>query len=190
MAEQAVADRIGEDFSGHGDLAARGTADRVPKTLALAFIVLLNLLVGVVGAGAYLSLSRDASAEKGPAVLSQETGPELRATSITYDVPDLLVTLNGTESRPLEVKISLALEVEDQATLARLSTVMPLVIDTFRVYLREFGAADLDGAAGAERLRAALLMRVNAAIRPAKVRDVRLEDLQVRETAAREGGGT
>ncbi len=190
MAEQAVTDRIDEDLGSPGGHAASGAAPRAPARLALAFIVLLNLLVGGGAAGGYLWLSLDGALDKGPGVASQAAGAEPRATSITYDVPDLVVPLNDTENRPREVKISLALEVDNQATVARLDTVMPLVVDSFQVYLREFGAADLDGSAGAERLRAALLMRVNAAIRPAKVRDVRLEDFQVQEAAARHGGGT
>lgn len=190
MAEQAVADRISEDLDESGAPLASGTTRRPPATAALAFIVLLNLLVGGLGLGAYLSASRASVGEKDPAVASEAPSTTAPPAAITYAVPDLLVTLNGAESRPTRVKISLAVEVEDQATVARLKTVMPLVVDTFQVYLREFGIEDLEGVAGAERLREAFLMRVNAAIRPATVRDVRLEDMQVQSGVAPESGRT
>lgn len=190
MAEQAVADRTSEDLGGSGSQRASGTPRRPSATLALAFIVLLNVLVGGLAMGAYFSASRAPVAEKDPAVAGEATGAEVGPAAIRYDVPDLLVTLTGAESRPTRVKISLAVEVEDQATVEQLDTVMPRVVDAFQVYLREFAVADLKGVAGAERLREAFLMRVNAAIRPATVRDVRLDDLQVQSGAAPQSGRT
>ena len=71
------------------------------------------------------------------------------------------------------------MEVEDQAALGRLHKVMPHVLDNFQVYLSELSLEDLQGSPGLERVSEALLLRVNAAIRPAKVRDVRLVEVLV-----------
>jgi flagellar FliL protein len=190
MVEQAVADRIGQDPIGSGGQSASGPSRPPAATLALAFIVLLNALVGGLAMSAYLSASRPPVAEKDPAVAREAPGVAAGPALISYHVPDLLVTLNGAESRPTRVKISLAVEVEDQATVARLDMVMPLLVDAFQVYLGEFGVEDLEGVAGADRLREAFLMRVNAAIRPATVREVRLDGLQVQSEAAPESGRT
>jgi flagellar FliL protein len=189
MAEQAVTDRIIAEPSGPDAPEAVGTARPPSAAVALAFIVLLNALVGGLAMSAYLSAPRAPAAGKEPAV-AIEAPAAAHPALISYGVPDLLVTLNAAENRPTRVKISLAVDVEDQATVKRLDMVMPLVVDAFQVYLREFGVEDLEGVAGADRVREAFLMRVNAAIRPATVRDVRLDDLEVQSEAAPGSGRT
>jgi flagellar FliL protein len=69
--------------------------------------------------------------------------------------------------------------VEDEATLGRLNSVMPRVLENFQVYLSELDLEDLQGSAGFDRVSEALLLRVNASIRPANVRDVRLMEVLV-----------
>lgn len=179
MAQQAVADRISEDLDGPDEVGPRGLARRPSGRTPLVFIVLLNLLVIVGGVGAYLSLLRDPPAGSDAAGENEGSGHAVNEASVIYDVPDLLVALNGAGSEPARLKIAIALEVEDQATVERLETVLPLVLDNFRVYLRELAAEDLSGPAGSERMREELLMRVNAAIGPAKVREVRLKELRI-----------
>jgi flagellar protein FliL len=179
MAEQAVADRISEDLVGSSAREARGPAAQPSGKGPVAFIVLLNLLVGGAGAAAYLSLPGDSPSAMSSAAPAEGLNPPMRQSSITYDVPDMLVTLNGTEGESAQFKISLAVEVENQAAVERLRTVMPLVMDKFQVYLRELGTEDLTGPAGADRVRDELSLRVNAAIRPEQVRDVRVKEIRV-----------
>jgi flagellar protein FliL len=63
--------------------------------------------------------------------------------------------------------------------VARLQAVMPRVIDNFQVYLRELRVEDLRGSAGVYRLREELLVRVNSAAAPVKVRDVLFKEMLV-----------
>jgi flagellar FliL protein len=56
---------------------------------------------------------------------------------------------------------------------------MPRIMDNFQVYLRELRIEDLKGSAGMYRLREELLVRVNAAAAPAKVRDVLFKEMLV-----------
>ena len=89
------------------------------------------------------------------------------------------MNLNTGSRKSNFLKISVALELDDEATIERLQTVMPRIIDNFQVYLRELRIEDLSGSAGIERLREELLLRVNAAIRPAEVRDVLFKEMLV-----------
>jgi flagellar FliL protein len=57
--------------------------------------------------------------------------------------------------------------------------VLPRIVDNFQVYLRELRLEDLQGAAGMYRLREELLNRVNAAVRPAQVKDVLFKEMIV-----------
>ena len=56
---------------------------------------------------------------------------------------------------------------------------MPRVIDNFQTYLRELRLDDLKGSAGMYRLREELLVRVNAAAAPAKIKDVLFKEMLV-----------
>ena len=97
-----------------------------------------------------------------------------------YDLPELLVTLGGGDQEPGSLKISVSLELRNEDAIGRLKAVMPRIIDNFQVYLGALRVEDLSGAAGRERLREALLMRVNAAVRPLVVNDVLFKEMTIK----------
>lgn len=99
--------------------------------------------------------------------------------SVFFDLPDLLVNLNSTGRKASFLKISVSLDLEDQADTARIQAVMPRIIDNFQVYLRELRVEDLRGSGGIYRLREELLARVNAAAAPVKVKDVLFKEMLV-----------
>ena len=180
MAEEAVANGIGKALGEGAEIEARPKARGLSgKRLAL-FVILPVLLVGGGGAGAYFIGLLELSPGKEPVhAKAEESGRAISAASLYYQLPEMLVDLNTGSRQSNLLKISVALEVEDEATIERLQTVMPRVMDNFRVYLRELAIEDLSGSAGLERLGEELLLRVNASIRPAKVLDVRFKELLV-----------
>jgi flagellar protein FliL len=99
--------------------------------------------------------------------------------SVFLDLPDLLVNLNSTGRKASFLKISISLDLEDQADTARIQAVMPRIIDNFQVYLRELRVEDLRGSGGIYRLREELLARVNTAAAPVKVKDVLFKEMLV-----------
>jgi len=99
--------------------------------------------------------------------------------TVFYDLPELLVNLNGAGRKASFLKMSISLELESQIDVARLQSVMPRIIDNFQVYLRELAHRDLRGSGGMYRLREELLLRVNAAAAPAKIVDVLFKEMLV-----------
>ncbi len=99
--------------------------------------------------------------------------------SVFFDLPDLLVNLNSSGRKASFLKISVSLDLEDPADVARIQAVMPRIIDNFQVYLRELRVEDLRGSGGIYRLREELLARVNAAASPVKVKDVLFKEMLV-----------
>ena len=89
---------------------------------------------------------------------------------MVFNMPELLVNLNGQGRRSNFLKISLSLELDDAADIPKLEAVLPR--DAFQTYLRELRPEDLRGSAGLYRLREELLARVNTSAQPAKVNDV------------------
>jgi flagellar FliL protein len=98
---------------------------------------------------------------------------------VFYDLPEILVTLNSSGRKTNYLKLKVALELDGSQGVERLDTVMPRIIDTFQVYLRELRVEDLDGSAGLLRLKEELLVRVNAAVRPVRVSDVLFKEMLV-----------
>jgi flagellar FliL protein len=180
MAEQAVANGTVEGPGGEGTAEARAKGNG-PSVKTLACLVLLPaLLLGGLGAGGYaLGLFAPQPSQAPVPAKAVESVPSTAAAPLYYELPDLLVELETGGEVPTLLKISATLEVGDEATLGRLNSVMPRVLENFQVYLSELDLEDLQGSAGFDRVSEALLLRVNASIRPANVRDVRLMEVLV-----------
>jgi flagellar protein FliL len=61
----------------------------------------------------------------------------------------------------------------------KVQLLLPRLIDSFQVYLRELRLEDLRGSAGIYRLREDLLARVNEAAKPVKIKDVLFKEMLV-----------
>jgi flagellar protein FliL len=134
------------------------------------------LVILLIGAGLYFTgmLNRFIGT-KGEAQ-NEKAAPK---QTVFYDLPELLVNLNGNGRKASFLKMSISLELENQVDVARLQSVMPRIIDNFQVYLRELRIEDLRGSGGMYRLREELLLRVNAAAAPAKIVDVLFKEMLV-----------
>ena len=135
------------------------------------------LLLG--GGGAYFFFF--ASAPK-PTELAAGAPEPLPATppNITYyDVPDIIVNIQGADSAPAYLKLSVSLELDSAEEKAGIQALMPRVVDQFQGYLRELRIDDLKGSAGIVRLKEELLRRINSSAAPYRVRDVLLKQMIV-----------
>ncbi len=56
---------------------------------------------------------------------------------------------------------------------------LPRVVDSFQVYMRELRIEDLDGSAGMFRIKEELLSRVNAAVYPIEINDILFKEMLI-----------
>lgn len=149
------------------------------KKLVLFVILPLLILIGA-GAGLYFSgmLSKLMDSVKGSTeqVVSR---PERPGPISYFQLPEILVNLRSDGPRPVFLKLKISLELDSAEDKETVTKVMPRVVDTFQVYLRELRPDQLQGAAGMFRLREELLARVNAAVKPAAVKDVLFTEMLV-----------
>lgn len=162
------------------------------KKLLLLIVLPLLLIVGGA-AGAYFaglldpllkpSTEEHAAAPAGehgaPAGENGAPGVMQVQPAVFYDLPEMLVDINTGARKRNFLKLRVSLELGSAADTAAVEAVMPRIIDNFQVYLRELRLEDLQGAGGIYRLREELLVRVNAAVRPAKVNDVLFKEMLV-----------
>jgi flagellar protein FliL len=115
----------------------------------------------------------------GTAAQASAGGP--RKPSAFVDLPELTVNLaaGGQQDRQQFLRMKIALEVPEQKVVAEIQPMMPRVLDTFQVYMRELRPQDLEGSAGLYRLKEELTRRVNVAVFPARVEAVLFKELMV-----------
>lgn len=181
-----MAEDLEEDFDegeGSEDLPSSGSGKSPIKKILL--IVLPILLLLGAGAGLFFSGVLDGLLGKGEhkAEASHEEAPKEGAKvvgpAVFYNLPEMLVNLQTNGRKQSFLKILVALELESPLDEPKVVQVLPRIIDSFQVYLRELRVEDLQGAAGMHLLREELLTRVQAAVKPVKVNDVLFREMLV-----------
>jgi flagellar FliL protein len=186
-----------EDFEGEGEPEFEAGAGGGGKKKLLLLVVLPLVLVLGGGAAAYFTGLADplvaliTGKKKEPAAAAEEkdkkkeaepaksAASEAASNAVFYDLPEMLVNINTAGRKRNFLKMRVSLELVNETDIAKVENVLPRIIDNFQVYLRELRLEDLQGAAGMYRLREELLTRVNAAVRPAQVKDVLFKEMIV-----------
>lgn len=172
-----------DDQDSGGDEDGGEAPEKGGKRVLIIIVLLILFVVGGLAA-AYFTGLMDPVIEMiiGKDTASDGEGEEQTETEgrgVFFDLQELLVNLNtgGRKSSFLKIRISLELTTADD--IPKIEGVMPRVIDNFQTYLRELRIDDLKGSAGMYRLREELLIRVNAAAAPAKIKDVLFKEMLI-----------
>ncbi len=178
-----MAEDLEEDFEEDEGLSETSEERAAPlpikKILIIAAPILL-LLGG--GAGLYFTGVFDKlfGGPKTEDVSKAEPSPASGLQpAIFMDLPEMLVNLQTQGRKQAFLKIRVALELDNPTDQPKIDAVMPRIVDSFQVYLRELRVEDLQGAAGMHLLREELLTRVTAAVKPVKVNDVLFREMLV-----------
>lgn len=169
-----------DQVEGEGAAGEPGKKRLSGKKIVL-FFVLPVVLVLTAAAGAYFSGAMDGflGKKEDKAAIEKAKLEAQRAKAVFFDLPELLVNLNSSGRRTNFLKISISLELPGEADVNQLKQMLPRIIDSFQVYLRELRVSDLQGSAGMYRLREDLLRRVNEASRPVKINDVLFKEMLI-----------
>jgi flagellar FliL protein len=152
----------------------------------LMFVVAPAALVLTLGLGAYFFLfSGSEEAAVADAAHGGEHGEGGGAGNgegshpVFVEVPDILVNIAVTDSKPGFLKLSVSLELEGggEEAKAAIEPVMPRIVDQLQTYLRELRVEDLTGSAAVFRLKEEILRRINLAVEPMRVKDVLFREM-------------
>jgi flagellar protein FliL len=109
------------------------------------------------------------------------SGP--KKPSAFLDLPEMTVNLAssgaGQQDRQQFLRMKIALEVGEQKVVTEIQPMLPRVMDTFQVFMRELRPQDLEGSAGLYRLKEEMTRRVNVAVYPARVDAILFKELMV-----------
>ena len=116
----------------------------------ILFIVLPILLLAGAGAGVYFSglLDPFLGAEPAEAEAKEEEVNEAETVGHYIDLDEMLVTLAGKGRKQSFLKLRVSLELKALEDEARVTAVMPRIIDNFQVFLRELRVEELQGSQG------------------------------------------
>ncbi len=151
----------------------------LPKLFIIIGAAAVVVLLGGAGLFVFLSSQGSAEAEHGAAT---EHGAAAAGAAHTFifNLPTMTVNLNSEGGgEKAFMKLTVALEVADEAMMVEIQPRLAKVIDAFQVYLRELRKSDLEGSAGIYRLKEELLRRVNVAIYPSRVESVLFKEILV-----------
>ena len=194
--EEDDANAVGDDEGDEGQASGGGGKKKLIIIIALVFLVVvggvagayfmglldpvIEMIVGPEESGE--GLEGDEEGEEGEECEEDEENEEGNCASgraVFYDLQEILVNLNSGGRKSSFLKIRVSLELASARDKAKMDTIMPRVIDNFQTYLRELRITDLKGSAGMYRLREELLVRVNAAAAPAKIKDVLFKEMLI-----------
>lgn len=177
MSEEAE-ESTDDDVVGDGEDS--GKAGFGGKKLVL-FVVLPLLLIGLGGAGLYFSGLLDSilGVEQAEDAHEEPVVAEEELPGHYIDLDEMLVTLATQGRKQSFLKMRISLELGGPQDEARVTAVMPRIVDNFQVFLRELRVEELQGSQGIYRVKEELLGRVNAATHPAKVKDVLFREILV-----------
>ncbi len=178
-----MADEESEQLDDAGDgedgEASKGGGKR--KLIIIIVAVVIVLLLGGAATAYFFGLFDSNSTEQQNLVTKAGEVPEndFVAPAFFYELPEIAVNLNTIGRKAARMKLSVSIEVSDPELIPKLEALLPRIIDSFQVYLRELRVADLKGSAGMYRLREELLTRVNSAIAPSKVKAILFKEMLV-----------
>lgn len=164
-------DEAGEGETPEGEGLPETPKSKLKKILMIAVPVLV--LLGGGGAAAFF-LGVFGGHDEG-----EQVAAPVVTKPVFFDMPDMLVNINGRQRRTSFLKVAVSLELKSAGDIERIQQSMPRVVDSFQVYLRELRSDDLTSSAGMMRLREDLLLRVNETVAPAKVRDILFREMLI-----------
>ena len=155
---------------------AEGKKSRKKLIIIAAAGVVAVLLIG---GGLYFVLGIGKSAPTPSAAAAAAAIAAAAPQSFIFNLPEMTVNLNTGGKGESFMKLTIALEVANQAMMTQIQPRMAKIVDAFQVYLRELRPSDLEGSAGIYRLKEELLRRVNVAIAPAQVDSILFKEILV-----------
>lgn len=162
--------------------SAAETAEEPQKRLSgkkvILFVVLPVALLIAIGAGLYFSgILKPAEAPKDEhAAPKEEEHFDPNAPPVFVNLPTQVVNLASGGPKQSFLKLQLTLQLQNAEQQKELDKVMPRINEVLTIYLREMRSDDFRTSADIGRLREELLMRINAAMAPQKIRDVLIKE--------------
>jgi len=143
-------------------------------------LIIIILAIVILGAVAFFMLGgKKGSSAKKTNQEEIDLAKEEEEKTYYYKMEEFLVNLNSPSNSTKFVRTTISIVLDSKDAKDALEKQIPVVRDSFLVYLRELRPSDLKGSSGIYSLKDELLLRVNKLIEPDKATDVLFEEIVV-----------
>jgi flagellar protein FliL len=171
---------------GDDDAATEGGEVKKSKLPSKKIMMIAGLVLALAGGGGGWWFFIKGKSDPAMAAVSSDGKPSPsgvpRKPTAFLDLPEMTVNLaaaGGQADRQQFLRMKIALEVSEQRVVADIQPLLPRIVDTFQVFMRELRPQDLEGSAGVYRLKEEMIRRVNVAVYPQKIDAVLFKELMV-----------
>jgi flagellar FliL protein len=168
-----------------GEAAEATKSKKMSGKKLVLFIILPLLLLGGGGAAAYFLLFKEDAKQAGhdaAAPAEEEAAAEDDGhVPVFVELPKMQANLIMTGKKQPFMVTTMVLEVGSAEEQKVVEEVQPRIENEIVTYLRSLRPEDVQGAAGLQRLREELLLRVKEAAKPAKVKDILFKEMLVQQ---------
>lgn len=140
----------------------------IPGKMGLIIIGVVGLLV--VAGGGMFAMGLFSGAQGDEELAAAEAQEVDLGTPVYYEQPVFVADLKTDECRGPLLKLGLTFQIDEEEDY--LESRQPKILDRIQQHLRSLSKHELSGEEGANKLRAAITLIVNGAIKPAKVQNV------------------
>ena len=160
------------------DNEAEGEAGGGKKSKKKLIIIILAIVI--LGAVAFFMLGGKKGGDaKEPNQEEIDLAKEEEEKTYYYKMDEFLVNLNSPGNSTKFVRTTISIVLDSKDAKDALEKQIPVVRDSFLVYLRELRPSDLKGSSGIYNLKDELLLRVNKLIEPDEATDILFEEIVV-----------
>lgn len=151
---------------------------KIPKKVLLASIISIGLIILLISSWLVFKHFFDHKVDE---VHKNTTDDDEIVKEITPEsnffvsIPEIVVNLRSLKAKGNVLRATFSLQIYSREDENIIKDYQPIIIDQILSYLRDQSIADLEGA-GLERMRQALLTRVNNVIKPLKAHRVIIKD--------------
>lgn len=164
-----------ENASPEQDQANTSKKKISPKVL-LGYIIGLVFLVFCTGGWfLYKHFSSPQAEDKKDYQTIEEGKDIIPQTNCFITIPEVVVNLRSSKPKGNILRTTLVLQIYTKEDEPKIKEFTPVILDQTLSYLRDQSVNDLEGP-GLERMRQAILLRINNIIRPLKIYRVILKD--------------
>jgi flagellar basal body-associated protein FliL len=96
-----------------------------------------------------------------------------------YDLGEIIVNLSNSSLKNYFLKVDLSINLTNQNDEKIITNSLPIIKDSFQIFLRELRVEDISGSGGAFYIKTELLKRLNTILYPTKVEDIFIKEIIV-----------
>jgi flagellar protein FliL len=134
------------------------------------------LVLALAGGGYYyFFMGGDSKAAK----MAEGGGAVMPGTMVELEEMKISLATTPGEARQAFLKMKVTLEVADAEVAKQVEPLMPRIVDSFQVFMRELRPNELEGSAGFYRLKEEMMRRVNVAVYPNKIEAINFKEFLV-----------